>query len=134
MYGKNKILFSYDPYPFCAYFERYMLWVIKDKICIFKIQNTFVLCHICQKCQGTQIKAFLCFGIKERDVALCIPPSIRCIKTLLFEYLDIFCICVINQKCLVFSKYRFYLLWLQPFFVRILGDSIYLKKGRDHKK
>ena len=40
--------------------------VIKDKICILKIQDTFVLSSICQKCQGTQIKAFLSFGIKEK--------------------------------------------------------------------
>ena len=39
--------------------------VIKDKICILKIQDTFVLSRICQKCQGTQIKAFLCFKLKE---------------------------------------------------------------------
>jgi hypothetical protein len=40
--------------------------VIKDKIYILKIQDTFVLSSICQKCQGTQIKAFLSFGIKEK--------------------------------------------------------------------
>ena len=33
--------------------------VKKDKICILKIQDT--------KCQGTQIKAVLTFGIKERN-------------------------------------------------------------------
>ena len=82
---------------------------MKDKICILKIHDTFVLWRIYQKCQGTQIKAFLCFGITQRDVALCIPPLIRSIKTLLFEYPGIFGICVIKQKCLVFSNYRFYL-------------------------
>ena len=41
--------------------------VIKDKICIFIIRETFVLSSICQKCQHTQIKAFLCFGIKEKN-------------------------------------------------------------------
>ena len=40
--------------------------VIKDQICILKIQDTFVLSSICQKCQGTQIKAFLFFVIKEK--------------------------------------------------------------------
>ena len=44
-------LIFYGLYHFCAYFERYMLspkirakrvGVIKDKICISKIQDTFV--------------------------------------------------------------------------------------------
>jgi hypothetical protein len=38
--------------------------VIKDKICILKIQDTFVLSSICQKCPGTQIKAFLRLELK----------------------------------------------------------------------
>ena len=55
------------------------------------------------------------FGIKEgnrtqREEALCVLPVIQSIKTLLFEYPDIFGICNIKQRCLVFSKYRFYLL------------------------
>ena len=76
-YGQNTNFIFYGPYPFCAYFERYCMLspkirakrvgVIKDKICILKIQDTFVLSRICQKCQGTQIKAFLSFGIKEGD-------------------------------------------------------------------
>ena len=33
-------------------------------MCIFTIQETFVLSSICQKYQGTQIKAFLCFELK----------------------------------------------------------------------
>ena len=37
---------------------------IKDKICILKKQDTFVLSSICQKCQGTQIKEFLRFELK----------------------------------------------------------------------
>ena len=61
------------PLPFSAYFERYMqspkirakrVGIIKDKICILKIQDTFVLSSICQKCQGTQIKACLRFELK----------------------------------------------------------------------
>ena len=35
-----------------------------NKMCVFTIQETFVLSSICQKCQGTQIKAFLCFKLK----------------------------------------------------------------------
>ena len=38
--------------------------VIKDKMCIFIIRETFVLSNICLKCQHTQIKAFLCFELK----------------------------------------------------------------------
>ena len=38
--------------------------VIKNKMCVFTIQETFVVLSICQKCQGTQIKAFLCFILK----------------------------------------------------------------------
>ena len=54
---KILILFFMAPrYPFYAYFERYMLSL---KICAKKGRG------ICQKCQGTQIKAFLSFGIKE---------------------------------------------------------------------
>ena len=69
---KTQIFFLW-PLPFCAYFERYMqspkirakrVGVIKDKICILKIQDTFVLSSICQKCQVTQIKAFLRFELK----------------------------------------------------------------------
>ena len=41
--------------------------VIKDKTCILKTQDTFFLSRICQKCQGTQIKAFLCFGIDKKN-------------------------------------------------------------------
>ena len=75
-YNKNTHFIFYGSYPFCAYFERYMLSpkirakrvrVIKDKLCIFIIRETFVLLSICQKCQHTQIKAFLCFGIKEKN-------------------------------------------------------------------
>ena len=33
--------------------------VIKDKMCVFTILETFVLSSINQKCQGSQIKAFL---------------------------------------------------------------------------
>ena len=38
--------------------------VIKDKMCILSIQETFVSSSICQKCQNTQIKVFLCFELK----------------------------------------------------------------------
>ena len=64
-----------------THFERYKLSskirakgvrVIKDKMCILKLQDTFVSSRICQKCKGTQIIAFLSFVIKEgrrqRDV------------------------------------------------------------------
>ena len=57
---------KYDPYSFCLYFERYTLspkirpkrvGVIKDKICILKIQDTLHLSQIgMPKCQDTQIK------------------------------------------------------------------------------
>ena len=33
--------------------------VIINKMCVFTIQETFVLSSICQKCQGTQIKVRL---------------------------------------------------------------------------
>ena len=36
------------------------------KMCVFTLQETFVLSSICQKCQGTPIKAFLSFVIKEK--------------------------------------------------------------------
>ena len=40
-----------------------MVEVIK-KYGFFTIQETFVLSSICQKCQGTQIQAILCFELK----------------------------------------------------------------------
>ena len=80
---KTHIYFLW-PLPFLRLFERYMLspkirakrvGVIKYKTCVLKIQDTFDLKHICQKCQGTQIKAFLSFVIKEgntkRGISLC---------------------------------------------------------------
>ena len=80
--------------------------VIKDKMCILTKQETFVLSSICLKCQHTQIKAFLCFELKGdgkgRGTAIT--------KQLLFGYPDIFGICLIKQKFLVWSKYTFYLL------------------------
>ena len=83
---KTHILFLW-PHPFCTYFERYMLstkirakrvGVIKDKICILKIQDTFVLSRICKKSQGTQIKVFLCFELKgeHKEPHLFVFPSL----------------------------------------------------------
>ena len=62
------------PLPFLRVFERYRLspkirakrvGVKKYKIYILKIQDTFVISSICQKCQDTQIKAFLYFRMRE---------------------------------------------------------------------
>ena len=39
--------------------------VIRDKMCILSIQETFDSSSICQKCQNTQIKVFLCFELKR---------------------------------------------------------------------
>ena len=40
--------------------------VKKDKICIFTIQDTFLLSSICKECQGYQWKAFFIFVPKDR--------------------------------------------------------------------
>ena len=80
--------------------------VIKDKICIFIIRETFVLSSICLKCQHTQIKAFLCFVLKGDEKG----RGTAITKQLLFGYPDIFGICLIKQKFLVWPKYTFYFL------------------------
>ena len=68
--------------------------MLSPKICakrvgIIKLQDAFVLSHIWQKCQGTQMKAFLSFGIKEgntkRGGSLCSPFNSK-IRMCLFEY------------------------------------------------
>ena len=65
MYFQNTDFIFYDPNPFSAYFSRLhislKIWAkrvgtIKNKMCVFSIQETFVLSSICQKCQGTRIK------------------------------------------------------------------------------
>ena len=110
LYGKNTHFIFYGPYPFCAYSKIYMQSSkIREKR--VKIQDTFVLSRICQKCQGTQIKAFLSFGINEKYTkrgGSFYSPFNSKRKTLLFEYPDIFGICLIKQKCLVFSKSRLF--------------------------
>ena len=86
----NKSVFM--PLKICA---RYMLSpkirakkvrIIKDKLCIFIIQETFVLSSICLKCQHTQIKAFLCFKLKRDEKG----RGTAITKQLLFGYPDIF--------------------------------------------
>ena len=73
MYFQNTDFIFYDPNPFCAHFRRLHISLkirvkrvesIKNKMCIFTIRETFVFSSICQKYQGTQIKAFLCFELK----------------------------------------------------------------------
>ena len=62
------------------------------------------------------IKVFLCFGITQRDVALCIPPLIRSIKTLLFEYPGIFFAYVLyNKSVLYFQNTDFFFYDPNPF-------------------
>ena len=89
----------------------------------------FSYCLISELKKGTQ-----------REVALCVLPLIGSIKTLLFEYPDIIGICIIKQKCLVFSKYsdktkvscmvKTHILFFitLTLFVRILRDICYLLK------
>ena len=63
------------------------------------------------KMSGYANKSVFMLKIKggiQKDVAFCIPPLILSIKTLLFVYPDIFGICVIKQKCLVFSNTDFF--------------------------
>ena len=126
-YGKNKY-FIFNGNPFCAYFERYMrspkiqaksFRVIKDKICILKKKNTFVLSYICQKCQGTRIKAFLSFGIKafnskHKNAFIRVP----------WHFLHM------HDKTKVSYIFKIQILsFMSPtLFARILGDSIYLSK------
>ena len=65
---KTHILFFVPP-PLFAHFKEIesvslkkrvkMGGVIKDKRCVLTKQEMFVLSSICQKCQGTQIKAVL---------------------------------------------------------------------------
>ena len=108
-------IFYFMPPPLFAHFKESVSLkkrakrggVIKDKMCILTKQETFVLSSICQKCQGTQIKAVLL----SQSPSLFDPPLIRNIKTLLFGYADILGICLVKQKFLVWWKYTFYLLW-----------------------
>ena len=86
--------YFYDPYPFCAYFGRYMLspglrakrvGVIKDEICILKIQYTLLLSRIYKKCQYTQLKTFLCFELKREHKEMWL-FVFRYIKSLFIAY------------------------------------------------
>ena len=48
----------------CIYLLKYAEKGRNHKMCVFTIRETFVSSSICQKCQGTQIKSFLCFQLK----------------------------------------------------------------------
>ena len=99
---KQKFLVSFMPLPFLSVFKEICSLSplkcakrgggTKDKMCVFTIRETFVFSSICQKCQGSQIKA----------VSWMQSPSLfRGIKTLLFGNPNIFGICLIKQKFLV---------------------------------
>ena len=93
----------------------------KNKMCVFTIQEAFVLS---KKCQGTQIKAFLCFELKGDEKG----RGTAITKLLLFGYPDICGICLIKQKFLVWLKHFFY--DPSPF----CAFFILRKKGRGNKK
>ena len=133
MYDKNTHFIFYSPYPFCAYFERYMLSpkirakrvrVIKDNICILKIQDTFVLSLICQKCQDTQIKAFLCFKRWLFVFFSLIPKHKNAFIWVCWHFWHM----LEKTKVSRMIKIQILSFMTQTLFARILGDSIYLSK------
>ena len=102
--------------------------VIKDKICIFIIRETFVLSSICQKCQHTQIKAFLCFGIKEKRGGS-LYSSFNSKHKNAFIWVP-WHFWHISNKTKVSCIFKIQILSFMTLtlFARILGDSIYLSK------
>ena len=103
-------------------------------MCIFTIRETFVLSSICQKCQHTQIKAFLCFEFKggwkrEGDF----DHKTACIWVP-WHFLHMF------DKTKVFYLVKTHILssLTRPLFSHYLRDTISIsfkmrKKGRGHK-
>ena len=101
---------------------------------IFTIRETFVLSSICQKCQDSQIKEFLCFKLKggwkrEGD---CNHKTAFIWEPWNFYMLDkIQVFCMVKTHILSFMT--------PPLFVRFLRDMLSFsfkmrKKGRGHKK
>ena len=102
--------------------------VIKDNICILKIQDTFVLSLICQKCQGTQIKLFLCFELKEEYKE---PPLFSLIPKHKNAFIWVcwhFWHMLDKTKVSHMIKIQILSFMTLTLSAHILGDSIYLSK------
>ena len=103
--------------------------VIKDKMCVLTKQDTFVLSHICQKCQFTQIKAFLWFELKEEYKQ----PPLFVFFSLIPKHKNNF-IWVpwhyMRDKTKVSYIFKIQILFFMTLtlFAHILGDSINLSK------
>ena len=107
--------------------------VIKDKMWVFTIQETFVLSSICKKCQGTKIKAVLWsqspslfhppFNSKHKNAFIWVP-------WLFWHMLEI-----TKVSCLIKIHILFFM--IPTLFACILRDICYLLKyaqGRGHKR
>ena len=108
--------------------------VIKDKMYIFTIRETFVLSSICQKYQGSQIKAFLCLKLKgewKREGDCDHKTAFIWIPRHFWHMLD-------KQVSRVVKTHISFFL-TPPLFARFLRDTLSIslkmrKKGRGHLK
>ena len=103
-------------------------------MCVFTIRETIVFSSICQKCQGTQIKAFLCFELKggwkrEGDCDH---------KTASIRVKTVFSPMVYKSNVSFLPKTHILLYMTLPLFARFLRDTLSIsfkmrKKGRWNK-
>ena len=135
MHFPNTDFIFYNPNPFSAYFRRLRISLkirakrertIKNKMCVFNLKETFVLSSICQKCQDTKIKAFLCFELeggwkREED---------RDHKTAFIWVFWHFLHMLVKTKVFYLVKTHILCFITLPLFAHYLRDTISIAKRR----
>ena len=104
-------------------------------MCVFTLQETFVLSSICQKCQHTRIKAFLCIEVKwgwKREGDCDHKTACIWVPWHFMHILD-------KTKVFYLVKTHILSFMTRPIFARYLRDTISIsfkmrKKGMGHKR